>query len=247
MKIDKVKLIAFVFGTIIIFLIATRKSNDQFDTVAEPVGSNQDGISKQNNIDSNSGTRLDGQTQAANPQPAVQKPPEVRSPLEQLREPSQRSLMKFQNIARLQVDFTDARFFFTDLDHEEDRVIGTYGLSSGTGESLAMLATDMKIDENLVRRFFTDYADEFPSLRKKAVRWQPTSENFGAMENSGLSDAKVWRGYSPDGLIHVAVWVPRQDQKGHYAFLYSTPNEKDLDNDGFFDSLYSKLKALPEQ
>lgn len=248
MKIDKVKLIAFIFGVIIVFLLVTRPKSYQFDTntavnVSDPHISR---ISKK--LDN---TVVDVQFNDEVKDILVGKmkpePTQIVSPREHLERESRRSLERFETVSRLSVDFDDGRFFFTDLDLEEDRMIGTYGFNGHGGESLAMLATDMKVTESLFNQYIRDYADEFPSLRKKAVRWDKAPVVFGSMKDSGLADAKVWRGASPDGLAHVAVWIPRADDKGHYGFIYSTPNPQDLENDGFFDNLYSKLKALPEK
>ncbi len=245
MEIDKVKLIVIIFGAIIVFLLATRNKGYQFDTLGPANVSNQESTGKQN-INQQNGTGNIAHNHNMMAGTASEAPPVVVSPIDQLYAESLKSLQKFESFARLSVPLEDSRFFFTELDLVEDRMIGTYGSSGDSGDSLAILATDMNVNERMVKEYLKEYADELPSLRRKSVQWEAKPQSFEAIQGSGLAAAKVWKGASPDGLIHVAVWIPREDKKGHYAFIYSTPNAQDLDNDGFFDELYAKLKALPE-
>ncbi|MCO5113626.1 MAG: hypothetical protein M9899_05580 [Bdellovibrionaceae bacterium] len=229
-------------------MLVSRNKAYQFDTSSPTNVSNQETKNKQKNVsDEVVDVVLNDDVKHLVLHGNPSKNPITESALDRLQEASYKSLKKFESTSRLSVSFEDTRFYFTDLDLEEDRMIGTFGLSGPSGESLAMLATDMNVNERMVKEYIKDYADEFPSLRRKSVQWDAKPQTFGAIKDSGLADATVWRGSSPDGLVHVAVWIPREDKKGHYAFIYSTPNVQDLENDGFFDNLYAKLKALPEQ
>lgn len=159
---------------------------------------------------------------------------------------STKDLKEFKEQARVNFDLSK-EMNFAKLDLEHDRMIGTFGVTNSKDEGLAILATDTRVNDRLLMAYLRDYADELPNLRGKKVTWSKQPEVFPQMEGSGLSGAKIWLGQGIDGKPVAAAYVERLDRKGHYVFVYSTNNVQSLQNDGFFDEIYSTLKAVPSQ
>lgn len=246
MKFDKVNLLVIILALAVIILLVKDWYKGRNDTVTiGDVSFQNDHYDKQGTPKKNTGIIVPD-AQELKEIWASGKTNSVQNQVEQIRSAATKSLDEFKEIARIDFELSQS-MHFTKLDLEHDRIIGTYGISNGRTDSLAVLATDTRVTEKLVMAYLRDYADELPNLRRKRVVWGQQPEAFPPVEGSGLSGAKVWLGNSADGSTYAAAYFERLDRKGHYVFVYSNINPNAFENDGFFDGLYSTLKAVPAQ
>ncbi|MGZ3796149.1 MAG: hypothetical protein ACXVB1_07290 [Pseudobdellovibrionaceae bacterium] len=156
---------------------------------------------------------------------------------------SEAKLKEFRQIAKLEFK-PPAKMRFMKLDLVDEGIEGTYGSTNDGKSGLAVLASSQLIGEDAVRNFLQSSSDEIPSLKNKNVNWKEKPEHFPAPEGSGISEAKVWTGTDASGNSFAAALLSRQDRSGTYFFIYNTHGKGVFENEGYFDKVFSDIKAL---
>jgi len=170
----------------------------------------------------------------------AEEPPKYESPLDAQ---SDKNIKEFTQIAKL-VFSPPAKMRFMKMNLTDDGFEGVYGQSVDAKSGLSVVATERLPSEGEVKKFLSESSDDFPNLRGKEVGWGEQVQKFPAPEGSGLGEAKVWTGKDAAGNGYAAVLILRNDGKGSYFFVYDQKGQGGFDNDGYFDKIFSEVKAV---
>jgi len=130
---------------------------------------------------------------------------------------------------------------YTKLDLTIDGVAGEFGKSADGKSGVSVFATDRKeFNENSIKTFLDTSSDEIPNLKNISVRWKDTPERAPAPAASGIKEAKIWTGSDSQGNSYAAAYLPREDGKGSYLFVYNTTGRGVYENDGTFDLIVQR-------
>lgn len=249
MNLSKVNFLTVLLAVLVVFLLIKDRLKDQNESPAATTVSQQDSPNvppTQANSLGSSGSAIPDMPKRKRPLHGNYRADSIEY-VNALEEKGERAFKEFKKRARLNLKLGE-KFIFTPLDLTEDRVIGTYGSSPTDESGIAMFATDMNISEKEAKLFLQQYTDEIPNMKRKDIRWQWDAQVFPPTPDSGLREAKIWRGQVPaTGEVFAAVYIDREDRKGKYLFVYSHENPDVLENDGYFDEIYADLKALPPE
>lgn len=173
-------------------------------------------------------------------------PEPVLSAKDRLSALSAESVSEFSRTAHIELE-PPGSFKFHSLDLE-DGFAGIYGVDSGQGAKLTGLAYNQVATEEQVVAFLKSDADSFPNLANNPIAQMSAPEKLPPPNlESGFSGASVWNGKLQNGDSVAAVLIERADKKGSYLFVLSGPDAYFKNNDGAFDSIYERAKALNAQ
>ena len=183
--------------------------------------------------------------QKAAPPTAAAYVPTAPPPEQVIEERSRKAIHQFTQEAHLKFD-PPGNIKFVPLDTDEG-FIGMYGEDSVQNAKVTGLAHSRDVPPDQVSIFKTE-PDAFPNLaRNKIARLSPAEELPPPPPGSGLSKGTIWTGTLENGDSVNAVYLQRSDKRGSYLFVLSGPEKYFINNDGAFDDLYEKVKALPPE
>ncbi len=125
---------------------------------------------------------------------------------------------------------------------------GIYGVDDVSKAKVTGLAYKNTASAEQVSEFLKTDADSIPNLSKTPIySMTPPQDLPPPPANSGFSKGTLWNGMLNNGESVAVVYMERADHKGSYLFVLSAPGDYFSKNDGAFDSLYDKARALNEK
>lgn len=138
-------------------------------------------------------------------------------------------------------------FTYNKLDMPEG-FAGIYGVDGNKGARVTGLAYNRTATPDQVTEFLKTDSDSIPNISQNKVGHISAPEPLPPpAPNSGFSKGTMWNGKLENGDDVAIVYIERADQKGSYLFVLSAPGQYFRNNDGAFDGLYEKARALDQQ
>lgn len=174
------------------------------------------------------------------PRPAVPTFREVQA------QKSAAAVKSFTKEAFIQVPMP-GNFNYSTLDLPEG-FAGIYGFDAHTKARVTGLAYKNVATPDQVASFLKTDGDSIPNIAQNPVSHLSEPQTLPPPSSpNGLSGGTLWNGVLQNGDQVAVVYVEREDKRGSYMFVLSGSHTYFEKNDGAFDSLYDKARALNEK
>lgn len=165
------------------------------------------------------------------------------SPQQVIENRSRKNIASFKTETYLEFNAPKS-FQFAKLELE-DNFAGIYGEDARQNAKITGLAYKGNATVNDAAKFLRTDADSFPNLAKNPiVKFDDKKSLPKPSEDSGFSSGTLLTGTLRNGDSMAAIFMERADKQGVYMFVISGPQTFFQQNDGAFDSIYDKAKAL---
>lgn len=169
--------------------------------------------------------------------------PVIPTGKEIVRTVSQESITSFAKEAQIELQMPGS-FEYTTLNTDEG-FAGIYGEDSQQNAKLTGLAYNKVATPQQVTAFLKEDADSIPNIAQNPISQMGGPQTLPPPPpESGFSGGTLWNGKLANGESVAAVYIERADKQGSYLFVLSGPDAYFNNNDGAFDSVYEKAKAL---